>query len=72
MDQANAAWVATPFLNLCGVVMGHIALQKQVVAVANVNNPEFIIQKKQIAEFYHKNILPRALHYSAIVMQGTK
>jgi alkylation response protein AidB-like acyl-CoA dehydrogenase len=72
MDQANAAWVATPFLNLCGVVMGHIALQKQMSVIANIDNPEFIIQKKQIAEFYHKNILPRALHYSAIVMQGTK
>lgn len=70
MDQANASWVATPFLNLLGVVMGHIALQKQMVEIDHHDNPEFIAQKKNIAKFYKKNILPRALTYSAIVMQG--
>ncbi len=70
MDQANASWVATPFLNLLGVVMGHIALQKQMVVIDKHDNPNFIAQKKNVAEFYKKNILPRALTYSAIVMQG--
>jgi len=70
MDQANASWVATSFLNLLGVVMGHIALQKQMVVVDNHEDPKFIANKKNVAEFYKKNILPRALTHSAIVMQG--
>ena len=69
-DQAKAAWIATPFLNLLGVVMGHIALQKQMVVIENHDNPDFIDQKKNVADFYHKNILPRALQYSGIVMQA--
>jgi len=70
MDQANASFVATPFLNLCGVVMGHIALQKQVSVLDNHPDPVFVKRKMIIADFYKKNILPRALTHSAIVMQG--
>jgi hypothetical protein len=70
MEQTEAADVATPFLNLVGVVMGHIALQKQMVALDDVENTDFVAHKRNIADFYKKNILPRAMAYSAIVMQG--
>jgi alkylation response protein AidB-like acyl-CoA dehydrogenase len=69
-DQKQAAYIATPFLNLFGVVAGHIALQKQMIVIDNHDNSDFIAQKKEIAEFYQKNILPRALTYSGIVMQN--
>jgi alkylation response protein AidB-like acyl-CoA dehydrogenase len=70
MGQTDAAFVATPFLNLLGVVMGHVALQKQVTILDEIDNTDFVTRKKHIADFYKKNILPRALSYSAIVMQG--
>ena len=70
MNQEQASFVATPFLNLLGVVMGHIALQKQMTVIDTHDDPNFIQEKKNIADFYKKNILPRALSYSAIVMQG--
>jgi len=71
LDQVTAAWCATPFLNLLGVVMGHVALQKQMIAVDHHDDPNFIAQKKNIADFYHRNILPRALTHSGIVMQAS-
>jgi hypothetical protein len=70
MDQASAAYVATPFLNLLGVVMGHVALQKHASMLEGHENPDFVERKRHIADFYKKNILPRALSFSAIVMQG--
>ena len=70
MDQAQASYVATPFLNLMGVVGGHIALQKQMVAIDNHPNPHFVKRKKEVADFYKKNILPRAMTYSAIALQA--
>ncbi len=70
MNQENAAWVATPFLNLLGVVAGHIALQKQMNVIDNHENTDFIAYKKEIADFYKRNILPRALSYSGIIMQN--
>jgi len=70
MDKAHAEWVAMPFLNLLGVVMGHVALQKQMAVIGTMDDPQFIVQKKNIADFYQKNILPRALAYSAIILQG--
>jgi len=69
-NQNQAGFLATPFLNLFGVVAGHVALQKQMEVVDKHHNPDFIANKKKIADFYKKNILPRALSYSAIVMQN--
>ena len=68
LDQEQAAYVATPFLNLFGVIAGHIALQKQMEVIEKSENPDFIERKKDIADFYKKNILPRARAFYAIVM----
>ena len=70
LNHEQAAFVATPFLNLLGIIAGHIALQKQIDVIDAHDNPDFIHRKKAIADFYKKNILPRALSYSAIVMQA--
>lgn len=70
LDQAKAAFIATPFLNLFGVIAGHIALQKQMEVIDNHPDDAFKAHKKTIAEFYKKNILPRATSLHAIVMQG--
>jgi alkylation response protein AidB-like acyl-CoA dehydrogenase len=70
LDQAQASFIATPFLNLFGVIAGHIALQKQTEVIDKHDNQDFIIQKNTIAEFYKANILPRAMALHAIVMQA--
>lgn len=69
LDKATAAYVATPFLNLFGVIAGHIALQKQMEVIEQCDNPNFIKTKKATADFYKKNILPRAQTHYAIIMQ---
>lgn len=68
LDEKQAAYVATPFLNLFGVIVGHIALQKQMEVIEKSDNPDFIERKKDIADFYKKNILPRARTYFAIII----
>ena len=69
LDKAQAAYVASPFLNLFGVIAGHIALQKQMEVIEKSDNPDYIALKKETADFYKKNILPRANMHFAIVMQ---
>lgn len=70
LEQAQAAFIATPFLNLFGVIAGNAALQKQMEVIDHHDDPSFIAHKKDIADFYKKNILPRAQSYFAIVMQN--
>jgi alkylation response protein AidB-like acyl-CoA dehydrogenase len=69
-DKEQAAFVATPFLALFGVIAGHVALQKQMTVIDDFGNPHFIKRKKKIADFYKRNILPRALTQSGIIMQA--
>ena len=69
LDKTQAAYVASPFLNLFGVIAGHIALQKQMEVIEKSDNPDYIALKKETADFYKKNILPRANMHFAIVMQ---
>jgi alkylation response protein AidB-like acyl-CoA dehydrogenase len=69
LDKAQAAYVATPFLNLFGVIAGHVALQKQMEKIEQSDNPDFIALKKETAQFYKKNILPRAQMHYAVIMQ---
>jgi alkylation response protein AidB-like acyl-CoA dehydrogenase len=70
LDTEKAGFIAMPYLNLFGVVAGHVALQKQMEVIDTHHDPKFIKQKKDIADFYHKNILPRAQTEFAIIMQG--
>ena len=70
LDQEQASFIATPFLNLFGVVAGHIALQKQMEVINNHENAEFKAAKQQVAAFYQANILPRAAALHAIVMHN--
>jgi hypothetical protein len=56
-------------LNLFGVIAGHVALQKQMEKIEQSDNPDFIALKKETAQFYKKNILPRAQMHYAVIMQ---
>jgi alkylation response protein AidB-like acyl-CoA dehydrogenase len=70
LNQEQAAYIATPFLSLFGTIAGHIALQKQMNVIEDLDDPKFTKQKKETASFYKKNILPRAQTYAMIVMNG--
>lgn len=68
LDQKQAAYIATPLLNLFGVIAGHVALQKQLMHLDELTDVDFVQQKKETIEFYSKNILPRAQTFAAIIM----
>lgn len=70
LDKDQAAFIATPFLNLFGVVAGMAALQRQMEHIDACDDDDFIKHKKEIASFYRQNILPRAQTYFSIVMQN--
>lgn len=69
-NQAEAASIATPFLNLFSIIAGQAALQQQMEVIEKSENPDFIARKKDIAEFYKKNILPRAQSHFIVIMQN--
>ena len=70
LDQTQAAFVATPFLNLFGVVAGMAALQKQMEVIDKVNDEGFKARKIALTDFYKKNILPRANALYSVVCQN--
>lgn len=67
LDQTQAAFVATPFLNLFGIVAGNAALQRQMEVIDDHTDADFKARKKAVAAFYKSNILPRATAFYAII-----
>lgn len=60
MDQEQAAFMASPFLSLFGIVAGQAVLTKQGAALDQIADKDFADRKAGIISFYERNILPRA------------
>lgn len=60
MDKEKAAFAATPFLSLFGIIAGQAAFEKQAGHIDAVDDGDFVTDKKQLIDFYERNILPRA------------
>lgn len=69
MNQEEAAFNATTFLNLFGVIAGQAVYEKQIAALQTCDDVEFVAHKKRLAEFYQTHILPRANTLYTILCQ---
>ena len=66
-DAHFCASVAVPFLNLCGVILGGVMMDKEWQALNNITDEMFKAQKMQSIKAYNALILPQAWGIAPII-----